>query len=96
MRHLVSAIALFCCLAAPPAGAGNHDTWRMSADALGQVQPLKQILGLVRGSFPGEVLDARLFESNGAWFYEIKILGPDNRVVEIIVDAQTANLVSQR
>jgi uncharacterized membrane protein YkoI len=69
---------------------------RLSADSTGDVRPLKQILGAVRGSFPGEVLDANLFESNGGWFYVIKILGPDNRVVEIVVDAQTAQVVSQR
>jgi uncharacterized membrane protein YkoI len=97
MRLFVLALALLCGLAAGPAPAAERGQWRVqSAQASGEVQPLKQILGALRGSFPGEVLDASLFENNGAWFYQIKILGPDSRVVEIIVDAQSAQVVSQR
>ena len=99
MRLFLVALALLVCLSDRPASAADRDgAWQMllSADSSGEVRPLKQILGALRESFPGEVLDASLFESNGAWFYQIKILGPDSRVVELVVDAQTAQVMSQR
>jgi uncharacterized membrane protein YkoI len=98
MRLILLALALLCCLAASPAAVADSGErlWPLFVDSGDGALPLKQILAAVRGSFPGEVLDASLFESDGTMFYRIKILGPDNRVVELIVNAQTAEVVSQR
>jgi uncharacterized membrane protein YkoI len=96
MRRLLITLALLVPVLTAPATAGDRDWLLLSADSPADVQPLKRILGAVRASFPGEVLDATLFQSNGGWFYQIKILGPDSRVVELVVNAQTAEVVSQR
>lgn len=97
MRFFLLGLALTFMLAAAPADAARGgERFMRGPDSPADVQPLKRILGSVRGRFPGEVLDVSLFERNGAWFYQIKILGPDSRVVELIVDARTAQVVSQR
>jgi uncharacterized membrane protein YkoI len=96
MRPVLAALAALCCLAASPAPAQEVLRPSLFAQAAGEARPLREILAVLRGSYPGEVLDARLFENNGAVYYEIKILGPDNRVVELIVTADTGQVVSQR
>lgn len=96
MRPVLLALALLCCVTASPALADSERRPDVLAQASGEARPLRQILAALRDSYPGEVLDAQLFENNGAMFYQIKILGPDNRVVELIVRADTAEVVSQR
>jgi uncharacterized membrane protein YkoI len=96
MRLVLPLLAVLCCLTASPVLAGDTPRPALFVQAGGEARPLREILAVLRGSYPGQVLDARLFENNGAMYYEIKILGPDNRVVELIVTADTGQVVSQR
>jgi uncharacterized membrane protein YkoI len=64
----------------------------LAADAM----PLKQVLACLRGSYPGQVLDAQLFERDGQQYYRIKLLAADGTVQALIVDARTCAVVEQR
>lgn len=77
-----------------PAPASNHDRARDAVQA-GEALPLDAILGQLRGRYPGRMLDAQLNQGGGLT-YQIRILGPDGRVVVLTVDAKTGRVLSER
>jgi len=62
----------------------------------GDVLPLSRILSGVRRQYPGKLLDATLAPQGRGYVYVIKLLGADNRVRLIYVDAQTGGVLSVR
>jgi hypothetical protein len=64
-------------------------------------KPLKEILAYARRLVPGKVIDVELEldvdiddeHPDTHWVYEIEVLTPDNRVVELEFDAITGQLV---
>jgi uncharacterized membrane protein YkoI len=77
-------------LLAPVQGpAGNQDEVR-AAVARGEIQPLTGILALVERDFGGQVLEVELEKGpGGIAVYEIEILMPGGRVLEVEYDART-------
>jgi hypothetical protein len=57
---------------------------------------LKQVLACLRRDYPGQVLDAQLFDRNGQPFYRLKLLGSDGKVQALVVDARTCAVVEQQ
>jgi len=53
----------------------------------GEIMPLSRILGHVSESYPGQALEVELKERKPHPVYEIEMLGDDNVVREIIIDA---------
>jgi uncharacterized membrane protein YkoI len=64
--------------------------------AAGDAMPLKQVLGCLQRDYPGQVLDAQLFERDGQPYYRIKLLRADGTVQALIVDARSCAVVEQR
>ncbi len=102
MRILVViAMILAVAGAATPAARaqGNHDHNRARALVRsGQIQPLNVILGQVRGQVPARVLGVDL-QGDGQrrpWMYDVRVLTPQGNVVQIQVNARTANIVGFR
>lgn len=66
-----------------------------------KVKPLAEILALARKLVPGKVIDVELEldvdlddeQPEAHWVYEVEILTPANRVVELEFDAMTGQLV---
>ena len=66
-----------------------------------KVKPLSEILALARKLIPGKVIDVELEldvdlddeQPEAHWVYEVEILTPANRVVELEFDAMTGQLV---
>ncbi len=78
-----------------PAAAGDHhdhDRARRAVEA-GEVLPLRQVLDRVAAAgHRGEVLEVELERERGAWVYEIRMLAPGGRILDLEVDAATGVL----
>lgn len=63
------------------------------AVARGEILPLSQVLQQVQRLYPGRVIDVELDEDDGLRIYEIEMVTPDGRYVEIEVDATTGTVL---
>ncbi len=91
-------LAFLLCLAlAAPALAGEreHDRVRRAVEA-GQVLPLKTILDRAEKEQPGQLLEAELEHEHGRLVYELKLLTPEGRVVELLFDAATGEPLAEK
>ena len=70
----------------------DHDAARR-ARASGEIAPLSEILEQVRRSHAGEVIEVELDREGSRWLYEIKLITPANRYLEIYVDAKTKTIL---
>jgi uncharacterized iron-regulated membrane protein len=87
------ALALLGGMAA--AGSGDHERARAAVQA-GTVLPLPAVLERLQRSHPGQVLEVELERDDGRWTYEVKLLQPDGRLARLVLDARTAEVLSQR
>ncbi len=55
----------------------------------GDIVPLRDVLESVRKTFEGEIVGIELEKERGLWIYEIKMISPDGRYIEIYVDAKS-------
>ncbi len=77
-------------------GRRDHDRARAAVSA-GRILPLQQILRRIRGRYPGRLLDAALARNNqGRSIYRLKLLAPNNRVQQLVVDAQSGRVLQSR
>lgn len=98
MRFRVPAAVLALALAAllvPPEGAlaraRDHDEARRAVEA-GQARPLNEILDIVRGKLPGEIIRVKFERQNGEWMYEFRLVDRSGRLFEVYVDARTGEI----
>lgn len=90
---LVGAAALGLALTAAWAGGGHdHDRARAAVEA-GEILPLPALLEQVQRTHPGQVLELELETQGGRWIYEMKLLQPDGRLLKLVVDARTAQVL---
>ena len=57
------------------------------ARAAGEIRPLIEILEHMKTAHPGEVVGIELERKKGRWIYEIKLIAPGGRFLEIYIDA---------
>lgn len=92
------AILLILAMAIVPAHADDDDD-RKQADRArqgaltGQIMPLSRLADAVLARYPGRLIEVELDSDDGIQVYEIKILQPDGRVLEMEVDAHTAAIL---
>jgi len=97
MRRLILALAvLLACAAGTPAGAQSDQQRARAAVQAGQARPLQDILPQLRDSYPGRVLDADLDQAGGRWVYRIKLLTDDGKVLALVVDARSGEVLRVR
>ena len=84
--------------ASPPARAESDQDRARAAVRAGQIQPLNAILNQIRGQVPGRVLGVNLYGGRRGqpWVYDIRMLTPRGDVVQLRVDARSANVISMR
>jgi uncharacterized membrane protein YkoI len=74
----------------------DHDRARHALQQ-GEVRPIAEILRRVEAEVPGEVieveLERRTRSAEMAWVYELKLIAPDGRLLEVLVDAPTAEIL---
>jgi uncharacterized membrane protein YkoI len=90
MKNLVASIAAAAALSlyAFPASADPLDDIFYPADSNGLL-PMERILDQARASVAGTVKEIELEHEHGRLIYEVEILTPDRREVEIEYDART-------
>jgi uncharacterized membrane protein YkoI len=91
IRALVLATAVLIVPTAPPALARDHDEARRAVEA-GEARPLNEILNIVRGKLPGEVIRVKFERENSLWVYEFRVVNREGRLFEIYVDARTGEI----
>lgn len=60
-----------------------------------KILPLARILEIVRRDTPGEVLEVEQDEDNDVLTYEVQILTPDDRKIEITLNAHSGAIIEQ-
>lgn len=75
--------------------ARDHDRAR-SAVQSGDARPLEDILAGISSRHPGRLLDAQLQSRGNRHVYRIKLLDPEGNVVELTVDARSAEVLQVR
>jgi uncharacterized membrane protein YkoI len=97
----VLAFAMLVALAASDGAAarsrdrddGDQDTARAALQR-GEVMPIARILELVGQHLPGDVVEVELDTRKGRLTYEIKVLTPQGRVRELVLDARTGAYIA--
>jgi uncharacterized membrane protein YkoI len=59
----------------------------------GQVLPLNAVLKSIRHQCKGRVLDAQLFPGGRGWVYRVRVLARDGQVADIVLDAQSGQIM---
>lgn len=101
MRKLSSFTLLVACLligATAPLHAGerrDHERAR-AALAAGEIRPLGELVAAIESRYVGAIVETELERKGGRWIYEIKLLPPSGRVVELKFDAATGALLESR
>ena len=78
-------------LAAQPI-APDYETARQAVDR-GDMLPLEQILARIEARHPGRIVEVELEDDDGLWLYEIEVLTPEGRLIEIELDARTGAIL---
>jgi len=96
-RRISASITVFAILGASAVASGpnehDHDRARAALER-GEVRPVAEILAAVAADVPGDVVEVELERERGRWFYEMKVIAPDGHVLEVLVDAATATVLT--
>src|SRR3546814_17580905 len=90
----VAVAALVIAASALPLSADDDHDRAREAVRSGRVLSLEAVLVAMRAEFAGQVLDVELEEEDGAMVYEIELLTPDGRKIELEYEAGTGRLLS--
>lgn len=82
--------------ALPPGVAAPQQDYEMARDAVarGAFLPLDQILDIVSASHPGRLVEVELEMEDGAWVYEVEIITPQGRLIEVELNAATGEILT--
>ncbi|WP_295042044.1 PepSY domain-containing protein [uncultured Paracoccus sp.] len=95
MKHLL-VIALSLVL--PSAAGGQEDPLpdferAQTAVERGEILPLVQILRQLEAEQPGTVVEVELEYEDGIRVYEVELITPDGRLIEVDMDAATGEIL---
>ncbi|MBP1095996.1 MULTISPECIES: PepSY domain-containing protein [Bradyrhizobium] len=91
LRALILAVALLAAGGGASSFARDHDDARRAVEA-GEIRPLADILNVVRGKLPGDVVGVKLEREAGVWMYELRVVDDKGRLFEIHVDARSGEV----
>lgn len=89
---------------AASSGPGQPETNRQPGMEPGRIDapsanrprlPLTQVLAIVRAETAGEVIEVELDEDDGQESYEVAVLTPEGRKIEITMDARTGRVLKR-
>lgn len=90
---VLTVIVLAAAWQAPLSADDDHERAREAVRS-GRALPLSAVLAAVERDFAGQVLDVELDDEDGVLIYEIELLGPGGRKLELEYDAATGRLLS--
>ena len=94
-RKLCCALAAATTLANSAAAehrSRDHDDARGAVEA-GEIRPLTEILNILRGKLPGDIVRVKVEHENGRWTYEFRAVDNQGRLFEVYVDGRTGEIV---
>ena len=91
----ILAVLLLVLMCAPALAGESHDRVRRAVEE-GRILPLRDILARAEAAYPGQMVEAELENEGGAMVYEIKILTKDGRVMKLLYDAKTGELLKAK
>lgn len=62
----------------------------------GEPAPVESLLAKVRADYPGEILKVERDDGHGREVYEVKVLTADGRVMKLIYDVRTLELIKAK
>jgi uncharacterized membrane protein YkoI len=96
MGRLSRSLLIIGLLAASSVGAGEREQDRARRLVQeGAIVPLERLLVAVREHAVGELLEIELEEKHGRLVYEVEVVDPDGRVVELLFDAGSAEFLGR-
>lgn len=96
-RFLLLVVVLALGTATPMHASDRRDHERARAAlAAGEIKPLGEFVTAIEQRYVGRIVETELERDGGRWIYEIKLLPPSGRVVELKFDAATGALLSSR
>lgn len=103
LRLLVPSFLLFVASTIGPAPAWSDDSeseeeqdHERAREAVerGEALPLDRVLDAVRLQVDGQIIGVEFEKEDGQWVYEIRVVDPGGRVIEVLADARTARIVN--
>jgi len=91
IRSVVLATAVLAGVEGGPTFARDHDDARRAVEG-GEIRPLADILNVVKGKLPGDVVGVKLEREAGTWMYELRVVDGKGRLFEIHVDAKSGEV----
>jgi uncharacterized membrane protein YkoI len=91
VRALILTVAFLAADGGLPAFARDHDDARRAVEA-GEIRPLTDILNIVKGKLPGDIVSVKLEREASAWMYELRVVDDKGRLFEIHVDARSGEV----
>lgn len=88
----LAALILAVAAAAGRADGDDHERARAALER-GEVLPLRALLDRTAADVPGRLLEVELEEDDGRLVYEVEVLAEGGRVVELVYDARTGELL---
>ncbi|MGE0120226.1 MAG: PepSY domain-containing protein [Dongiaceae bacterium] len=73
-------------------GHHDHDEVRRIVER-GEALPLDAVLAAVAKEIKGEVVGVEFDKEDGTWVYELRIIDPSGRMLEVLADARTAAII---
>ena len=99
LSWLLMFMVLFAGAAQASDHSGDHYVDHEEALALlksGKVLPLTEIINKTSQKLPGKILEIKLEKKEGIIIYEFEFLGDDGVVMEMLIDAKTAEIIDVR
>ena len=95
MKHL---LAITLALLVPSTVGGQQDVvpdFELAQGAVerGEILPLARILGLLKDEHPGTVVEIELEYEDDIRVYEVELITPPGRLIEVDVDAATGRVL---
>ena len=80
-------------LAAATAGADEDQDRARAAFEQGQIKALSEVIETLGNRIDGDIVSTELEREDGLWIYEIKYIDRAGRLMEILVDARSADVI---
>ncbi|WP_323041469.1 PepSY domain-containing protein [Gemmobacter sp.] len=94
MKRLALALSLLIALPATGQQPQGSD-FEIARDAVerGEILPLARVLALLERQHPGQVIEVELEVNDGIRVYEIELVTPDGRLIEVDMNAATGEIL---
>ncbi|WP_047309333.1 PepSY domain-containing protein [Rhodopseudomonas palustris] len=69
----------------------DHDEARLAVER-GEIRPLAELLGMIRGKLPGEITGVEIERRHDQWLYEFVVVDKRGRLYEVYVDGRSGEI----